>query len=411
MHSEAVIIAQQDLAYLFIIFLVGTLGGKIAEKFTLPDVALFMVIGIVLGPSVLSVIHVSAESTANQIILLFGASFIIFHGGTVTGFDILKKVWLSITLLSTTGVVLTAFIVAIAASYIFNIPFLVALLLGSILASTDPAALVPIFQKFPVKKKVAQTVISESAFTDATGAIMTTVVFGLLMSGTKTDWLSVSMQFLQLALGGIIIGAMVGGIAAFLISENDRGLLREYTPMVTVLTVLGAYLISEWLHASGFMGVFVAGLMIGNAKSFKLTILPKEEHAAHQFIDAVSLKLRMLIFVLLGSQVDFTMLKQYGLLALLVVIIFMIIARPITVMLSLVPDRKAKWTSSEIVFFFWTRETGVIAAALIGIVTSSGIPEGKMLSSIVFVAILTTLLLQASTTPLVAKKLKLLDED
>ncbi len=410
MHSETVILAQHYLTSLFVMLLIGTLGGKIAGKLRLPDVALYMVIGIILGPSILSVVHIPAESTVNQIIVLFGASFIIFHGGVITSLSVLKQVWRTITLLSIVGVILTALVVAGVVAPIFHVPFFVALLLGSILASTDPAALVPLFQKFPIRKKVAQTVISESAFTDATGAIMTTVVYGLLVSSSQLNWSSIVWQFLQLSLGGMFIGLVTGLFAAFLISENDRGLLREFTPMVVVLTVLAAYLLSEWIHASGFMGVFVAGLVIGNAKSFKLTILEREEHAAHQFIDAVGLKLRMLIFILLGSQVDFAALKQYGLLGLLVVIIFMGIARPITVLCSLLPDKKANWTRSEVMFFFWTRETGVIAAALAGIISGSGLAYGKLLSAIVFEAILITLLLQAATTPFLAKKLNLLEK-
>ncbi|WP_027417732.1 cation:proton antiporter [Aneurinibacillus terranovensis] len=409
MHSEAVLLAQQHLTSLFILLFLGTMGGKMAEKLRLPDVAIYIILGMILGSSVLGLVSLEAESIVNQMILLFGASFILFHGGMVTGLDVIKQVWRTITLLSTLGVVITAFIVALAASYIFNIPFSVALLLGAILASTDPAALVPIFQKFPIRRKVAQTVITESAFTDATGAIMATVVFGLLMADSYISWPLIGMQFLQLSLGGIVVGAVTGWVAAFLISENDRGLLREFTPMVIVLTVLGAYLVAERIHASGFMAVFVAGLVVGNAKSLRLTILPKQEHEAHVFIDAVGLKLRMLIFILLGSQVDFDVLQEYGLQGLLVVLVFMFIARPLTVIASLIPDKKAKWTRSEILFFFWTRETGVIAAALVGIVASSGLPEGKLLSAIVFVAILITLILQASTTPGVAKKLNLLD--
>lgn len=409
MHSASLVLAQHYLLALFIIFFIGTLGGKLAEKLGLPDVAIFILLGIVLGPSLFSLITIHAESTLNQMILLFGACFVLFHGGVMTSFEILQKVWRTITLLSTLGVVLTAFIIAFAAAWIFNIPFLVALLLGSILASTDPASLVPIFQKFPIRKKVAQTVITESAFTDATGAIMTTVVFGLLFTSEKVDLSSIGLQFIQLAFGGIVVGILVGFIATFLISENDRGLLRHFTPMVVILAVLGAYLLAEQIHASGFMSVFVAGLMLGNAKSLRLTVLPKEEHAAHQFMDAVSLKLRMLIFILLGSQVDFSALKQYGLSGLVVIAIFMFVSRPITVLASLLPDSKAKWTRPEVLFFFWTRETGVIAAALAGIVASSDLTEGKLVSSIVFLAIIVTLLLQASTTPLVARKLNLME--
>ncbi|MBL0385655.1 sodium:proton antiporter [Tumebacillus sp. ITR2] len=411
MHSHAVELAQTFLTAILLVFFVGTLGGKLSEKLRIPDVVLFILIGMLLSPSVLDLVDIRSESTANQAILLFGASFILFHGGMITRLSVLKEVWRTITLLSTLGVVVTALVVAVAAVWIFDMSFMPALLLGSILASTDPAALVPIFQKFPVRRKVSQTVITESAFTDATGAIMATVVFSLLMTtGAAVEWGSIGLQFAQLALGGIVVGAIVGWIAAFLISENDRGLLREFAPMVIVITVLAAYLGAEWIHASGFMSVFVAGLMIGNAESFKLTILPKQEHAAHEFIDAVSLKLRMLIFILLGSQVDFSVLQDYGLQGLLVVLVFVFLARPITVLSCLLPDRRAKWKRNEILFLFWTRETGVIAAALVGIVGSSGLEDAKLMSAIAFVAILFTLLLQASTTPFVAKKLGLLEE-
>ncbi|WJH37153.1 sodium:proton antiporter [Paenibacillus sp. CC-CFT747] len=411
MHSESVAAAQHYLTYLLVIFLVGTLGGKLAGKLRLPDVVVFILTGIVLGPSLLGAVDIPASSTVNQLILLFGACFIIFHGGMITEFSVLKRVWRTISLLSVTGVLITALIAAAAAYYVFGVSFLTALLLGSILASTDPAALVPIFQKFPIRRRVAQTVISESAFTDATGAIMATVVFGLLTAEGAISGGAVIGEFLLLALGGMVVGVITGGIAAFLISENDRGLLREFTPMVVVITVLGAYLLAEKVHASGFMAVFVAGLMIGNVRSLKLTILPKEEHAAHQFMDAVGLKLRMLIFILLGSQVDFSVLRQYGLPALLVVLVFMLIARPVTVLASLLPDRGAGWSRSEVLFFFWTRETGVIAAALAGMAAGAGLAEGKLISAVVFVAILLTLLIQAGTTPWVAKKLGLMEAD
>jgi cell volume regulation protein A len=410
LHSDITMLAQQYLLEFFIIFLVGTLGGKIASKIDLPDVAVYMLIGILLGPFGVSILHIKSDSLGYQIILLFGAAFILFHGGLITSFRVLRSVWISITMLSTVGVLVTSFIVAIAAWFVFKIPFISALLLGSILSSTDPAALVPIFQKFPIRRKVAQTVITESAFTDATGAIMTTVVLSIMLSQSATHSLSIVMQFFQLSAGGLIIGLAVGIVAAFFISEHERQLLREYSPMVVVLAILAAYLIAESLHASGFMAVFTAGLVLGNAYAFRINILAKEGHNIHQFIDAIGLKLRMLIFVLLGSQIDFNVLKQYGLKSLLVVVVFIIIARPATVLVSLLPDRKARWTRKEILFLFWTRETGVIAAALTGIITSSHIAEGSLISSVVFIAILTTILLQASTTPFVARKLDLLEQ-
>lgn len=410
MHSEGVVLAQQLLTSLLVIFFAGTIGGKIAGKLNLPDVAIFILIGIILGPEVFGWIQISSSSVLNQLILLFGASFILYHGGTVTEFPVLKKVWRSVSLLSTVGVIITALITGLAVMWIFKIPFFPALLLGAILASTDPAALVPIFQKFPIRKKVAQTVVMESAFTDATGAIMTTVVFGVLVSGAGIGGLEIGGQFFRLAAGGILIGGLVGYVSAFLISEDDRGLLKEFTPMVVVLTVLSAYLLSEWAHASGFMGAFVSGLILGNASSFRLKVLPKEEKAAHAFIDAIGLKLRMLIFVLLGSQVDFQVLKEYGIQGILVALVFMFIARPLTVLFCLLPDRNAQWTWKEVFFFFWTRETGVIAAALTGVIVGAGFPQGKLFMAVTFVIVLITIVLQSATTPALAKKLGLLEK-
>jgi cell volume regulation protein A len=410
MHSENLLLAQHWLLAFLILFVAGTVMSKAAEWLRLPDVALYLLAGIALGPQVLGLLDLPADSTANQLILVFGACFILFHGGTITSFGILKHVWLTITLLSTLGVAVTAFVTAGAVAALFGVPLLTALLLGAILASTDPAALVPIFQKFPVRPKVAQTVITESAFTDATGAIMTTVIFGIVASsgGTAVTCWSIASQFALLAFGGIAVGAAIGYAAAFLISENDRGLLKEYTPMVTVLTVLGAYSLAEVVHASGFMAVFAAGLVVGNAGKLGLTVLPRQEHAAHDFLETVSLKLRMIIFIALGSQVDFAVLREYGLLSVAAVAVFIIVARPLTVLVSLLPDRKAAWKRNEVMFFFWTRETGVIAAALVGIVSAAKVPGSDLMQAVTFVAILATLLLQAGTTPWVAKALGLL---
>ncbi|WP_026961514.1 cation:proton antiporter [Alicyclobacillus herbarius] len=410
MHSHAVEFAQDLLTTLLLIFVVGTAGGKLAQRLHIPDVVVFVLLGMLLGPSALHWIDIEPQSLINPVILLAGASFILFHGGMVTELRVLGRVWPSIGLLSTAGVVVTALIVAAATHWMVHVPFLLALLLGAIVASTDPASLVPIFGRFPIRPRVAQTVISESAFTDATGAILTTVVFGILSHTTKASAGSILLEFLQLAVGGIVVGGVIGGVTAFLISENDRGLLREFTPMAVVISVLASYLIAEHLHASGFMSVFTAGLAVGNAKSFRLTILPEQERAAHEFIEAVGLKFRMLIFVLLGSQVDFGILQKYGWQAVVLAIVFMFIARPLTVMSSLLPDWRAKWQRNELLFFCWTRETGVVAAALVGMVTSSDLPQASFLSAAVFVMILATLLVQASTTPTLAKRLHLLEE-
>jgi cell volume regulation protein A len=414
MHSAAFVRAQQELWMIFVIFLLGTLGGKIAEKLRLPDVVVYVLLGLLVGPMGLGWVDVPTDSISNQMVLVFGSAFILFHGGTITSMGTLKRVWMTVSLLSTLGVVLTALLVGVFAHWVFPISFVSALLMGAMIASTDPSALVPIFKSFPVRPKVAQTVITESAFTDATGAILTIVLLGILVGGNGQAGLQgighVLLQFLLLSFGGMVVGGIAGGIGAWLISEHDRGLLKDFAPMVAILLVLGSYLGAEMIHASGYMSVFVAGLMMGNAKALKLTVLPRVEQSMHEYIDVISLKCRMLIFILLGTQMNFAALRDWFWQSVLVVVLFMLVARPLTVLACLLPDRKAKWERKEIVFLFWTRETGVIPAALAGIIAGMGVQDAGIYQSVVVIAILATLLIQASTTPYLASRLGLIVE-
>ncbi|WP_162143527.1 cation:proton antiporter [Alicyclobacillus herbarius] len=118
----------------------------------------------------------------------------------------------------------------------------------------------------------------------------------------------------------------------------------------------------------------------------------------------------MLIFVLLGTQVDFRLVAQHLWMSLILIGIFIAIARPLAVLASVLVDRKAKWDRKHILFMFWVRETGVIPAALSGVLIAQGVPDAHLIASVTFMAILITILVQASTTELVAKRLQVLKE-
>ncbi len=111
--------------------------------------------------------------------------------------------------------------------------------------------------------------------------------------------------------------------------------------------------------------------------------------------------------MLLGSQVNFTLILAYLWPSLGIILVFMFIARPLTVLISALPDRSAGWTWKEIAFMFWVRETGVIPAALSGMVAGMGVKHADLISSVTFMAVLLTILLQAGTTGLLARKLGL----
>jgi cell volume regulation protein A len=404
-------IAKQTLLSAGIILAIGTLAGLFARKVKIPDVAVFPVVGIMIGPQALALVDIKADTALNQIILLFGASYILFDGGASLRFNVLKQTWITILTLATAGVVMTAVVTGLAAYFVFGVPLIVALLLGATLASTDPATLVPIFQQVNIRDRVAQTVVSESALNDATGAIAT---FGVLAVAMGTDDFSLTSSLFglskQLAIG-IVVGAVFGYLAALLIAHERWAFLAEYTPVATLAAVIGAYFAADDLQASGFTAVFVFGIVLGNQDSFGLKMQAGEAQKLAEFITTTAFIMRLFIFILLGSQLDFELMSQYLLGGIIVIAVFISIARPMAVFLCALPDRRAKWTINEMLFMCWTRETGVIPAALAGLLLGVKAPGAQMIASVTFIAVLMTILIQAPTTKWLAGRLNLLEQN
>ena len=401
-------IAKHTLFAGGLILAVGTVTGLIAQKMKIPDVAAFPIVGMVMGPEAFGLIDIKADSALNQIILLFGASYILFDGGASLRFGVLKQVWITIVVLATVGVVLTAAVTGLAAYYAFGVPLIVALLLGATLASTDPATLVPIFQQVRIRDRVAQTVVSESAFNDATGAITTFGVLAIASGAGDFSLASSLLGLLQQLFIGIVTGAAFGYVAALFVAHERWAFLAEYAPMVTLAAVIGAYFAADGLQASGFTAVFVFGIVLGNRDSFGFKMGAGEAKKLDDFAATTAFIMRVFIFILLGTQVDFGLMKQYLGGGIVVVAVFMLVARPLTVFLCALPDRRARWSFNELLFMCWTRETGVIPAALAGLLLGVKAPGANMIASVTFMAILATILIQAPTTKWLGGKLGLL---
>jgi cell volume regulation protein A len=406
--SASLEIAKHTLLSCGLILAVGTLAALAAQKIRIPDVAVFLVAGISIGPQALGFVQIAADSALNQIILLFGASYILFDGGASLRFNVLKRVWITIVILATFGVVLTAAITGIAAHYILGIPLIVALLLGATLASTDPATLVPIFRQIHIRDRVAQTVMSESALNDAVGAIVTFGVLAVAAGIGEFSLKSALLELVEQSAIGILAGITLGYLAALLIAHERWAFLSEYAPVVTLVAVIGAYFAADGLQASGFMAVFVFGIMLGNKETFGFRMEAGEAQKLDEFVLTTAFIMRLFIFILLGAQVDFHLMSQYWLGGVAVVTVLMLVARPVTVFLCAWPDRRARWSFGEMLFMCWTRETGVIPAALAGLLLGMKAPGAQMIASITFVAILMTILIQAPTTEWLGRKLGLL---
>lgn len=164
MEENVVLITENLMKLLALIIFSGVVFAKIGKKVHMPDVVFFILAGIIVGPSVLNLVNFDQYPVANQLILVFGASYILYDGGREISVKVLNEVKLSVGMLSTVGVLISTFITGFFAYKVLHIDFVYALLLGSVIASTDPSVLVPLFKNMNISPKLKQTIISESAF-------------------------------------------------------------------------------------------------------------------------------------------------------------------------------------------------------------------------------------------------------
>ncbi len=402
--------ARQLLLSFAVILAAGTVSVFLSQKLKVPDVAIFLLAGILLGSEVAGILHIAADSALNQIILIFGACYILFDGGASIRLKVMKQVWITLFVLATVGVIIMTAITGIAAYYLLGLPLITALLLGAVIAPTDPATIIPVFHQLRIKERVSQSLVSESAFNDATGSVLTFAILSVAMGSSGFSLIGSLSDLLKQSVGGVVIGGAMGYLSALLIAHEKFDFLAKYAPVITLMAVIGTYLGADGTQTSGFMAVFVFGIMLGNKESFGFRMNVLEHKKLDEYITRTAMIMRMFIFILLGSQVDFSLMSKFLFGGIIIVSIFMLIARPITVFLCAIPDRRAKWSFDEMIFMCWTRETGVVPAALAGLLTGKHVPGAEIIAAVTFIAILMTILIQATTAKWLAGKLGLLEE-
>jgi potassium/hydrogen antiporter len=395
---------------LSLLLVAGLVARLLATLLKVPEIVFLLGLGAMLGPSALDVLDVPLDSLGAQLVFTLGVSSILFYGGLNLSLEILRKVWVSLGLLAVVGVIVTALITGAAAALVFGLPFEQGLLIGAVLSPTDPAILIPLFIGSRLRAKVAQTVVAESAFNDPTGAVLALAVAGALISG-KNSLTGPAGDFVgQLALstaGGVVAGIVLSAA----ISSHRTGIWRE-SSAIAVLAVVGmSYVSLDFAGGSGYLGAFLAGLIVGNMRMLGLSM--HDEHKRDLMITARSLAdiVTIFVFVLVGANLPFQAIGDEILPALAVVAVLLLVARPVTVAICMLPDRRSRWSRAELAFVCWTRETGVVPAALVGVLAALAVPNGDLLASVVALAILVTLVVQAVPAPWLARRLGLLEVD
>jgi potassium/hydrogen antiporter len=399
-----------DVLLTLSLLLMGALLARfIASLIRIPEILVLVAIGAGFGPSALDVVDVPFESLGAQLMFTLGVSLILFYGGLSLSLPVLRRVWVTLSLLAVPGMLLTAAVVGTTAHFAFDLPWDLALLVGAVLAPTDPAILIPLFIRSRLRQKLSQTVIAESAFNDPTGAALALTLAGVVLTGSDSVTGPAGEFLVDLAIS-TVIGIVAGVVLAAAISSDRSGIWRESAAIAVLTVVTISFFSLDTAGGSGYLGAFLAGLIVGNTEHLGLGVADQPHvqdmrHFAFNLADIVTL----IVFMVLGANIPFDTLGENLLPALAVLAALMLVARPLTVFACTMPDRGARWTRNELAFLCWTRETGVVPAALVGVLAGLGVPETDVFASVVALAIVLTLVLQALPARWLADRLGLLE--
>ena len=400
--------STKDIIFTLGVMLVGGLVCQVvADLLRAPRMLVLLLGGTLLGPSVTDAIDVPLDSTGAELLLTLGVSFILFYGGLQLSVGILSRVAVGIGLLAVPGVVVTALVTGIVAAVAFDIPLSTGLLIGAVVAPTDPAILIPLFDRIGIRQKIEQTAIAESALNDATGAVLALVLAGVVQSGDASIADPIVDFLTDLAIS-TVLGIAFGILLSIVVSDRRAGVWKESAAIAVVAVVAVGYFSTDSAGGSGYLGAFLAGLIVGNMDRLGLGMHTDHERDMRSLVGTVTEVVVILVFITLGANLPWSDIWDNLAAALVVVVVGLIVlARPLTVLLCLGADRRGRWTREELVFMSWTRETGVVAAALAGLMVARDIPHAELIVTTVAVAIVATLALQTTTKVWLGRRLGL----
>jgi potassium/hydrogen antiporter len=398
--------ARDVIETLAVLLAAGLVAELLAGLLRLPRMVVLLGAGVLLGPEALDALDLPLDSVGVQLLLTLGVSFILFHGGLGLYVSVLRPVAVGVGLLAVPGVVVTALVTGSIAALAFDVPIEVGLLIGAVLAPTDPAILIPLFERLRVRPKVTQTIVAESALNDVTGAVLALALTAFVVEDGGSLASPLGEFVLDLVLS-TALGAAFGLALALALCTRRFGIWRESPVLAVLLVVAASYFTIDYAGGSGYLGAFLAGFIVGNMDELRLGMSAAGEEEMRSLTGAATDIVVIFVFITLGASLPFDAIADEGLPALATLAGLILLARPLTVLLCLLPDRRGRWRREELVFLAWTRETGVVPAALVGVLVAEGVRQGSELLTVVALAVVVTLLLQATTKAWLARRLGL----
>lgn len=376
-----------------LLVLVGILSSLIALRFGAPLLLMFLLVGMLAGeggPGGVKFDDVGIAYTVGSIAL----ALILFDGGLRTRFASFRNVLGPAVNLATVGVLITALITAPVAKVVLGLNWIEALLIGAVVASTDAAAVFFLINArgLRLRPRVRAILEVESGTNDPFAIFLALLLVEILTVGNQS-WSHAVFTFLRDAIVGCIIGYLGGRVIALVLNKLTlpQGL---HAPFVAV-SALVVFAFANAVHTSGFLAVYLAGLVVGNKQT-------RAHNSVVVFLDAITWLAQIVMFVLLGLLAWPHRLADSLAGSIAVALVLMLIARPVAVFLCLAPF-KFQWR--EMAFISWVGLRGAVGIFLASIPLLVGLPGASLFFDVAFVVVLSSLLVQGWTVAVAARKL------
>jgi NhaP-type Na+/H+ and K+/H+ antiporter len=367
-------------------------AARVAHGVGLPSLLLFLGLGLALGESGAGIRFDNAGLA--QVVGLSGLVLILAEGGLTTRWAHARDAAPAALILATIGVVVSIAVVGLASHWMLSLDWRASFLLGAVLAPTDAAAVFAVLRKLPLPPRLGATLEAESGFNDAPAVLAVT-----LLSATGSHdgpALIVGLVVFELV-AGAAIGLATGLLSALALRRVALPASGLY-PIAVLALIVASYGAASLAHASGFMAVYVCALVLGNVR------LPHGP-ATRGFAEGVAWLAQIGLFVMLGLLASPSRLPAVILPALAAGAVLVLVARPLSVLVSTLPLR-VPWRQQA--FMSWAGLRGAVPIVLATIPVSAGLAGATRLFDMVFIVVVIFTLVQGPTLPLAARWLRVI---
>lgn len=377
-----------------LVLLVSVAAVRLANKSGLPTLLLYLGIGLILGEAGLGIQF--SDPRLTQVFGYSALALILAEGGLTTSWSSIRRSVAPAAVLSTVGVLVSIAVVGVAAHYLLNLNWQVAFLLGAITSSTDAAAVFSVLRRVPLPHRLTGVLEAESGFNDAPVVLIVVALAEGAAHRNESPWWVVVIEASLELVGGAAIGLAIGWAGSWIGHRVTATSSALFSLAVLSLTVL-AYGVADLAHTSGFIAAYLCALVIGNQR------LPHRQ-ATRSFAQALGWLAQIGLFVMLGLLASPKRLMDQLVPAIVIGVVLLLLARPLSVLVSLTPFR---FTPREMAFLSWAGLRGAVPVVLATVPLTVGTPDTGWIFDLVFVLVVVFTIVQAPTLPWLARRLRI----